>query len=166
MEEHLFIELMKRGENYFKEGRYALASEEFRKALEIDPQNVKALNNYGISLAEQGLLEHAIEIFQKALKLEPNNEKLGKNLALAVGNLCSNYIQEGKIEKAINLSLEIMQLLPLSPLPPSILGMLYSNQGEKEKAREFLGKAITLCEESEEYTLLAKLKEELNNLLT
>ena len=44
----------------------------FRQALTLKPDHVKALNNLGNTLKEQGKLEEAEKIFRKALALNPH----------------------------------------------------------------------------------------------
>ncbi|XP_071820950.1 uncharacterized protein [Apostichopus japonicus] len=43
-----------------------------KKAIELDPRNLKALELYGDILAEEGEIEKAMECFNKAIEIEPN----------------------------------------------------------------------------------------------
>jgi Flp pilus assembly protein TadD len=53
-----------------------------RKALEIAPQNPVHLNNYGVILAENGMIDEARAQWEKALSLDPGNEAASKNLLI------------------------------------------------------------------------------------
>jgi tetratricopeptide (TPR) repeat protein len=53
---------------------YALAEDEYKKALAIDPNNATALNDYGYMLADRGVrLPEALSMIQKAVQLDPQN---------------------------------------------------------------------------------------------
>jgi tetratricopeptide (TPR) repeat protein len=53
---------------------YALAEDEYKKALAIDPRNATVLNDYGYMLADQGVrLQEALGMIQKAVRLDPQN---------------------------------------------------------------------------------------------
>ncbi|MFN4298370.1 MAG: tetratricopeptide repeat protein [Thermaurantimonas sp.] len=64
-------------ESYHKLGNYPVSDEYFEKALNIDPNNISALNNYAYYLAERGeKLEKAIVLIARANKLQPSNPTL------------------------------------------------------------------------------------------
>lgn len=51
------------------------------KALEIRPQNVDYLNNYGVILADRGMIERAKIQWQKVLVVDPENKTARQNLS-------------------------------------------------------------------------------------
>jgi len=59
----------------------------FDHILEIDPNNVKALNHKGTVLVKMENFQQSLEYFDKALMIEPNNIKILKNKAIALSNL-------------------------------------------------------------------------------
>ena len=69
--------------------RFEEAIEAYENALEIDPDNVDALNNQGIAyhllsqLREERdsieMLEKAVESFERALSIDPNKAEIWKN---------------------------------------------------------------------------------------
>jgi tetratricopeptide (TPR) repeat protein len=64
----------RRGSMFERQKNYAAAEKEFRKALEIDPNNASALNYLGYMFADQGIrLQEAQDLITKAVNLEPNN---------------------------------------------------------------------------------------------
>jgi len=55
-----------------RQGRLDEAIENYRKAIQINPNFAVALNNLGIALADKGRLEEAIENYRKAIQVNPN----------------------------------------------------------------------------------------------
>ncbi|NMC36332.1 tetratricopeptide repeat protein [Candidatus Beckwithbacteria bacterium] len=68
----------------FNEGNYEAAYQSFKTALELEPENTKALNNMGIVYAQKGDLNTAIAYFEKVLKLDPKNRDAQNNLQRAL----------------------------------------------------------------------------------
>jgi len=63
-----------RGAMYEKMKKFANAEAEFRKVLELNPQNAGALNYLGYMLADRNVrLEEAHEMIRKALEIDPDN---------------------------------------------------------------------------------------------
>lgn len=60
--------------------RDAEAEEYLRKAIELQPDFAPALDNYGLALAEAGLVEDALAMFRRALAADPNNPAYFNNL--------------------------------------------------------------------------------------
>ncbi len=72
----------KKGLEMDKKGDYPYASYYYIRALEIDPEHIKALINLGTMYYEFELDERAIEIFEEVLKLDPTNEIAKENLKI------------------------------------------------------------------------------------
>ncbi|NIM19217.1 MAG: tetratricopeptide repeat protein [Candidatus Latescibacteria bacterium] len=51
------------------------------KALDINSESVEHLNNYGVILAERGMIDRARIQWQKVLEIEPDNETARQNLS-------------------------------------------------------------------------------------
>jgi tetratricopeptide (TPR) repeat protein len=63
-----------RGAMYERTKNFDAAEAEFRKVLEVDPENASALNYLGYMLADRNVrLEEALRSIDKAVKLDPNN---------------------------------------------------------------------------------------------
>ena len=71
---------IKRGDIYLGQNKYNLAILAYKKALELDPQNLHILNNLGNAYSGQGKYDLAISSYQKALKLDPQNLNTLNNL--------------------------------------------------------------------------------------
>src|SRR5438445_4354836 len=65
-----------------KRGDNVSAEKGFRRALEIDPNSLQALNDLGIVLARMGRPAEAIPFYQKALTIRPD-PATKRNLAIA-----------------------------------------------------------------------------------
>ena len=63
-----------RGAMYEKMNNLDAAEAQFRKVLEINPQNAGAMNYLGYMLADRNIrLQEAFKLIAKAVELEPNN---------------------------------------------------------------------------------------------
>jgi tetratricopeptide (TPR) repeat protein len=72
-DEKLYVYFL-RGSLYDRQKLYDEAEAEFRKALEIDPQNPTVLNYLGYMLADRGVrLPEALTLIRKAVELDPQN---------------------------------------------------------------------------------------------
>ena len=72
-DEKLYVYFL-RGSLYDRQKLYDEAEAEFRKALEIDPQNSTVLNYLGYMLADRGVrLPEALTLIRKAVELDPQN---------------------------------------------------------------------------------------------
>jgi tetratricopeptide (TPR) repeat protein len=72
-EEKLYVYFL-RGTLADRQKQYDEAEAEFRKALEIDPQNATILNYLGYMLADRGVrLPEALTMIRKAVELDPQN---------------------------------------------------------------------------------------------
>lgn len=79
---------------YIKQDDFASARQDLSKALELDPEYVRAIVWRGITHDEMGDLEPALEDFDRALILDPEN-------ATALYNRGHVYQKQGQYEKAL-----------------------------------------------------------------
>lgn len=63
------------------------AIEWFEKALQIDPENIDALKNMGLSLMEKGKYEEAIEFFDAVLDREDSDVEAWKNKGICLDEI-------------------------------------------------------------------------------
>jgi Flp pilus assembly protein TadD len=61
-----------------------LALAEYRRVLELEPDNAGAMASAGAILAQQGQVDAGIEMLQKALKIDPNNALAQQDLLAAM----------------------------------------------------------------------------------
>jgi len=72
------------GLSLLEHGQVSEAERSFRKALEIDSQDVDALNNLAVILRRRGEPDKAVELLQRGVKARPNDARIRSNLALAL----------------------------------------------------------------------------------
>lgn len=63
-------------------GLWKEAAYRWQKAVELDPQNPKALNNLGVAYERSGKFEEALDAYENALELAPSNEQIRQNYEL------------------------------------------------------------------------------------
>ena len=124
------------GSIHFLRKEYAEAEREFRRCVELMPDNGEALNFYGRTLIELKRLPEAIDVLRKAtaLPLYATPDRAYLNLAHAL-------TFQGDTAGAIRAYQEALKIDP--PNVPRVLlylelGRLHLAQGEHSKAREAL----------------------------
>lgn len=73
------------GKIYLSLDQVREATENFREALILDPNNTSARIDLGVALAKRGRFSEAREEFRRALELDPENELALKNLEALEG---------------------------------------------------------------------------------
>ncbi len=82
------------GDSYFEEGDYRHAIREYRRGLQLQPDDVNLLNSLGVTLAAYGQEQRAAVCFRRALQLEANNH-------MALANLGYTLLHQGKDDEAL-----------------------------------------------------------------
>jgi len=157
---------------YVTQDQLAIGHEILKKGVELYPDNVQLLFEYGLLLEQEGKQNEAITSMEKVLKLQPdhvealnylgytwadNNIHLEKALAYIkkaialkpdngyiLDSLGWVYFRMGELEKA-RIALE--HALTLEPKDPYIhehMGDIYQSTGQKEKARETYRQALEM----------------------
>ena len=75
-------------------GRYDFAAGAYRRALELDPAEVRALQGLGAVLEQQGDLEGALDLYSRAIEIDPQNVFLH----FALGRV---HTQRGETDAAV-----------------------------------------------------------------
>ena len=70
---------------YDQKGQFKTAQQEYEKALRLDRQNARYMNNLGYSLYLAGNDNEAIKWYRKGLKVTPQDRRLHNNLGMAYG---------------------------------------------------------------------------------
>ena len=108
-----------RGISYERSKQWALAEADFKKALELFPDQPQVLNYLGYSWVDQGVnLDAALEMIRKAVALRPNDGYIVDSLGWA-------YYRLGKYAEA---AIELERAVELRPEDPTIndhLGDVY-----------------------------------------
>jgi len=94
-----------RGISYEREGQWDKAEADFKRVLEIEPDNADALNYLGYTWVDRGEnLTEAFEMIRKALELEPNSGAITDSLGWAHYKLGQYQEAKKKLEDAVELS--------------------------------------------------------------
>ncbi len=155
--------------------RYGEAIEQYRKALELNPDDFVAHRYLAAAYAKSGMAEQAEEHVQIADKLDPSlmvNEgtdlakkgfvkeaieqyekalAINPNHASAHYNLGITYAKSGQMEKAGKHLEASVRLKPNNALYRNTLGLVYQNEGSFDKAVEQFKAAVELAPSEEDY---------------
>ncbi len=117
-----------RGAMYEKNQKVDLAEKEFRKVLEIDPQNAGALNYIGYMLADRNMrLAEADKLVRRALELEPNNGAYLDSL----GWVCYKM---GKLDEAETYLRQALERSSRDATVHDPMGDVYAQKGRLKEA--------------------------------
>lgn len=81
------------GKVHFEAGRYGLAAEAFRKAVDGDPVSVASLNGLAASYDKIGRFDLAERYYRRALTIEPDSVQ-------SLNNLGYSYLMQGRYDQA------------------------------------------------------------------
>jgi protein O-GlcNAc transferase len=109
----------------------------YRKALELQPGYLEALENLGSALWLLGQRDHALLCYQKVIKLDPKNVDAHYNLGGA-------YYQQGKADEAVNALQTALKLSPKHSEAYKQLANTYYEQGRYSEALKCYGKVAEL----------------------
>jgi tetratricopeptide (TPR) repeat protein len=120
------------GAIYERQKKYDEAEQQFRKVLEVNPNNSATLNYYGYMLADRGLrLDEATSLIERAVKQEPNNGAYLDSLGWA-------YYRENKFAEAEQYLSKAVEREGNDPTILSHLGNVYLKLGQNERAAQLL----------------------------
>ncbi|WP_273504361.1 tetratricopeptide repeat protein [Fulvimarina manganoxydans] len=118
-----------RGIAYERQGEWDQAEADFKKALELSPDQPQVLNYLGYSWVDMGRnLEEGLEMIRKAVELRPNDGYIIDSLGWA-------YYRLGRYEDAVE---ELERAVLITPIDPTIndhLGDAYWHVGREREAR-------------------------------
>jgi tetratricopeptide (TPR) repeat protein len=125
------------GAIYERQKEFDRAEQEFRKVLEVNPNNAAVLNYYGYMLADRNIrLDEALSMIQRAVKEEPNNGAYLDSLGWA-------YFKQGKLAEAEE---NLQKAAAKSAHDPTVLGHLaevYMKMGQTERAAALMERALS-----------------------
>ncbi|NOX53391.1 MAG: tetratricopeptide repeat protein [Planctomycetes bacterium] len=152
---------VQKGDRYALEGRYELAEEEFRKAIELNPTRPTPYRLWGVMLLSQGKHREAEQRFRKAIELQGDNKLAYWNLAKVMAltgreqeairtyrraieldpylapariDFAKLLLRMGRVDQAIEQLKQAAKAEPGNPRPFTLLGQFYLEQGELHKA--------------------------------
>lgn len=113
------------------------AASVWESTLEVNPNAVSALNNYGMLLMKQGEFDKALEMFNKAVELAPT-------LPQVYHNLGSLHHMKGEDSKALKMYAKAREFNPHSVNSYKIPSSIMSKQGDNKGAIELIQKGLEL----------------------
>jgi Flp pilus assembly protein TadD len=129
------------GRTKYNENRFAEAISAFQQCLKLDPGNVKAEDNLGLSFAGLGHSEEAKAAYQRAISWQ--QQSLAKNPRPYI-DLGSLLIDENRPKDAVALLLQAVEIDAGDSKTHELLGKAYTRLEEFPKAQVELEKAIEL----------------------
>jgi len=123
------------GVKYQQQGRYDLAVEQYKKALEIEYNYAKTHNNLGSVYFLMEKYDQAIQEYQEAIDIKPDYAEAYYNLGLA-------YETIGKLEEAEKNYLVAARFKPDHPQVHKSLGDIYKRLKKYEKAMKEYQRAL------------------------
>ena len=112
------------------DGDLLAAGENFRRALELDPNNLATIRNAATYAYAIGRLEYAIELGEYSISRDPVNPS-------AYFNLAQHYTLAGRYEEAIEAGETALKLSPGMPGANYFIGESLLRMGEPQKALEY-----------------------------
>ncbi|OGI00823.1 MAG: hypothetical protein A2Y25_05735 [Candidatus Melainabacteria bacterium GWF2_37_15] len=125
------------GDSYWDKGNIKIATDNYLKAIKLNPKNFEAYNNLGMLYSSQKMLNEAISCYEKALKINPNCAEIHNNLGTV-------YFDRGEVQKALNCHEQAIRIKPDYAEAFYNLGNAYKNSKNYEKALACYSKAIEL----------------------
>lgn len=128
----------RRGATLYLQDKFAEAESEYRKAIELEPNNPKLHNMLGTILKEQKKLKAAEDAYKKAIKLEPGKVEWHLDLGQIL-------LLQRKPLKAEAHFRQALQLEPHNPLTHESLGQALYLSSKYTEAIATLKRAIALA---------------------
>ena len=124
------------GSIYERQKKFDDAEQEFRKVLDVNPNNGPVLNYYGYMLADRGIrVDEAASLIQRALQQEPNNGAYLDSLGWA-------YYKQNKLVEAEEYLRKAIDREGNDPTILSHLADVYLKLGQNERAAELFERAL------------------------
>jgi Flp pilus assembly protein TadD len=115
----------RQGNEFSESGDFEAAVEEYKKALELEPENVDVMSNLGVTYYNLGQLDEAIEQYTKALELAPRDADIHSNLAAAYVQTYQQGGAQDQLESALEEYTEAVDLEPSLAEAHFGLGVVY-----------------------------------------
>lgn len=136
---------LKRVEELLAENKTLEAGIITKQLLTVAPDNLEALQYFGLILFRHRQFEEAINVIKKALELDPSNAENHNNIALAYLNVCDFEKAILHIEKAIPLNVHNYNFV-------NNKGLILRSAGDLDRAIECF-RSIALTEEKNDHIL-------------
>jgi tetratricopeptide (TPR) repeat protein len=132
-----------RGLRFAREGDFARAEAELRKAVKLSPNNPANLAALGSVLGIEQKLEESAVYLQEALRLDQNNLALRRDLA-------ANQWQRGRLQEAKENLEKVLKAQPGEQQTVLLLGVVMENMNRYQEAVRLLGSVEALAKQRPE----------------
>ncbi len=122
---------------FLHEWDWARADEEFRRSIDLDPNDSSVRHWYAMYLSSMGRHEEAVREAERAVELDPLSVTARLNTSAVL-------LFAGRWEEALEHAMEAVELDPASPLAHMSLGSSYLRMGRLEEAFTEIEKATEL----------------------
>jgi tetratricopeptide (TPR) repeat protein len=130
------------GRTKYNENRFEEAIHVFQQCLKLDPHNVKAEDNLGLSYEGLNRTEEALAAYRTAIEWQRDVAVKNPEPFLNLGSL---LVETERAEEGLPHLLEAVRLLPDDYRTHRQLGKAYMRLNQLEKARAELEKAVELA---------------------
>lgn len=117
------------------------AVKSFLRCLQLDPHNVKAEDNLGLTLAALNRTDEAIAAYRQAIAWQAGSKHPSEQPLLNLGSI---LIERDQLDEATRLLEQAVAIAPKDPKIHEQLGRVYSLQNDLGKAAGHLEEAVTL----------------------
>jgi tetratricopeptide (TPR) repeat protein len=114
-----------------RKGELALAQKDFRRAVDLDPHSVTALQALARTLAGQGQWEKSLELLGRARAAAPTSPDVLRKFAAA-------SLHAGHTAEAVDAAQQLVKLRPDEPEALYLLGVAQLQNADTEEARSTL----------------------------
>lgn len=140
---------------YLIKERFLEAIEHFKKALEYNPYDGAAYNDYALCLVELGFIDKALEMFDKAIEVEPDFATVYHNKGWLLNNL-------GRHREAILYFNKALELQPQRAVTYDNLADAYFNLGDYQASLEAYEKVLSLLKQGVCEDIKEKIRERID----
>jgi Flp pilus assembly protein TadD len=130
------------GRTKYNENRFEDAIRAFTQCVTLDPGNVKAEDNVGLSYAGLDRREEAMAAYQKAIAWQAQSLIKDSGPFIDLGSL---LLEQDRVQEAIPYLTQAVSISPQESRAHAALGKAYSKQNELKKAQGELEKSVELA---------------------
>ena len=133
------------GRTKYNENSFAEAVDAFQRCLKLDPRNLKAEDNLGLSYAGLGRREEAAAAYQQAIDWQSPAALKNPGPYIDFGDL---LLDENRNEEAVSYLLRAVEIAPRESRAHELLGKAYTRMDQLSKAQTELEEALQLSPQS------------------
>jgi tetratricopeptide (TPR) repeat protein len=133
------------GRTKYSESQFSQAIQAFSQCLKLEPRNIQAENNVGLSYEALGQRDHAIEAFENAIAWEVQSQVKDPEPFIELAHL---YLDQNQPEKAVPYLSQSIAIFPRVSKAHETLGKAYFLLHRLPEAQTELEKAVALAPES------------------